>query len=107
MEPESNQTSITSGTRFKYPFPFSDLNASLSTRGLCGSKFFASASEKIFPVGFPLSSSHSAPIRSVYLPTPFNSSPSSLTQIGNGVPQNLSREIPQSFRSSSQLPKRP
>src|SRR5579862_3692494 len=88
MDPDSNQQSNTSGVR-RYTFPFSSKERS-SIKCRC-------RSEIVRPVLFSKSSTLDRTMIS----------PSSLLQIGIGVPQYLLRDTAQSLAFSSHLPKRP
>ena len=104
MAPESNQTSIRSGSRNIFS-PLGDTNTTSSTYGLCRSTSFPSKGEafiKPFERELAISSFNSA-----IEPMHFSSNPSSVLQIGRGVPQNLERLRFQSTKFSNQLPNLP
>ena len=90
IEPDSNQQSNTSSTRFSGDFPVGDGISSLSIKCLCRSSIFR-----------PVSFSSSATLPGTM------TSPSGLRQIGSGVPQKRLRLIAQSRAFSSHLPNRP
>src|SRR3989338_6176956 len=102
MEPESNQVSKTSGTRFMSPPHFSHLNVISSTICLCKSSTFC-----------PLNSSNSfiEPKILVFTHLCFAPLLPSISlvhlQIGITEAQNLCREIDQSRAPSSHCPNRP
>ena len=93
MAPESNQQSITSGTRCISPPHFGHFTVISSIYGLCSSTVRAA--------GLPLicSSSSRLPMACIW--------PHPHSQTFRGVPQYRLREIPQSWIFSSQSPKRP
>jgi hypothetical protein len=91
MAPESNQASMTSGTRRYVPGSPSISNVISSMKGRCGS-----SSDRSLPV-----SSESRARESTQ--TSFDGS-SSLRQIGSGVPQNRLRYSAQSMLLFSQSP---
>src|SRR3989304_6027861 len=93
MLPESNQQSMTSGTRPMAPPHFSQFSLTSSIYGLCKSRSSGTALLLAFS--------------SSMLPTHSWWPHSRQIQIGSGVPQNRSRESAQSMLFSSHSPNRP
>src|SRR5690554_4025083 len=94
MEPLSNQQSTTSCTLVMVPPHCSHFRCTSSTYGLCNSMLSSISSMALSTSSF-------------LEPTLVLWPQSSQIQILRGVPQNLVRDIAQSFKFSSQLPKRP
>src|SRR5882672_5211914 len=101
MAPESNHTSMRSGSRYM-GLPVALTNTTSSTNGLCKSNSFGRAF--IRPALTDLSTSR---LSSSSEPMQISSLPDRLLQIGKGVPQKRDLDKFQSTRFSSQLPNLP